>query len=46
MLKRIIASLAFLGLVLTAGLAQQGDAGKTKDPESKHGLTLKLRKAQ
>src|SRR5262249_47131428 len=44
MFKRTAMLLALMGLVLAGGLSRAQD-DKAKDPESKHGLTLKLRKA-
>ena len=44
MFKRTVTLLALIGLTLAGGLSRARD-DKTKDPVSKHGLTLKLRKA-
>jgi len=44
MFKRTLMLLALVGLAVAGGLSR-GQDDKTKDPVSKHGLTLKLRKA-
>ncbi len=43
--QRLLTPLLGLSLILSAGLTTQAQDAKVKDPESKHGLALKARKA-
>src|SRR5437763_16664727 len=43
--QRLLVPVLGLSLILVAGLDSRGQEGKVKDPESKHGLSLKARKA-
>ena len=42
---RLFVPVLGLSLILSAGLTSRAQEGKVKDPESKHGLTLKVRQS-
>ncbi len=45
MSQRLFAPLLVLAVILTAGVCTRAQEARVKDPESKHGLALKVRKA-